>query len=118
LAEAAQSLGLPARVLSGLILQSHGPSPHYWCEILVDGSWRPFDLYAWDLTNSQDEWRDVFFASLECRLRFELLPVIHSRFLPNRPWFIERAAAREGAVFTYRSIDSAEFLGKDVWRMA
>ena len=117
-AEAAQSLGIPARVFSGLILQSYGPSQHYWCELFVDGGWRPFDLYAWDLTNSRDEWRDLFFGSLESRLRFERLPAIHSRFLPNRPWFIERSMSDEGAVFTYRGIDSAELLGKDVWSMA
>jgi hypothetical protein len=112
----AQSLGLPTRVLSGLILQSYGPSQHYWCEVYLEGGWEPFDLYAWDLADEASEWRDAFFGRLECRLRFECLPAIHARFLPNRPWFIERSLHATGTRFIYRGVDSGEVLGKDEWR--
>ena len=111
----AQALGLPTRVLSGLILQSYGPSQHYWCEVLLEGGWQPFDLYAWDLADGASEWRDAFFGRLECRLRFECLPAIHARFLPNRPWLIERSLHPTGTRFIYRDVDSGEVLGKDEW---
>jgi hypothetical protein len=114
-AAAAQALGLPTRVLSGLILQTYGPSQHYWCEVFLEGGWQPFDLYSWDLADGSSEWREVFFGRLECRLRFECLPAIHSRFLPNRPWFIERSRYSTGTRFVYRSVDSGEVLGKDDW---
>jgi hypothetical protein len=111
----AQALGLPTRVFSGLILQSYGASQHYWCEVLLEGGWQPFDLYAWDLADEASEWRDAFFGRLECRLRFECLPAIHARFLPNRPWFIERSLHATGTRFIYRGVDSGEVLGKDEW---
>jgi hypothetical protein len=114
-ASAAQALGLPARVISGLILHSFGPAPHYWCEVFLEGGWRPFDLYAWDLADGESEWRDVFFGRLDCRLRFECLPDVHSRFLPNRPMFIERAVTAVGTSFTYRDVDSGDVLARDEW---
>lgn len=113
-----QALGLPTRVLSGLILQSYGPSQHYWCEVFFEGGWQPFDLYAWDLADGASEWRNAFFGRLECRLRFECLPAIHARFLPNRAWFIERSLHSTGTRFLYRGVDSGELLGKDEWSVS
>jgi len=118
LVKAATSLGLRTRLFSGLILNSFGPSQHYWCEVLLDDGWYPFDLYAWDIRDSTEQWRHIFFGSLDCRLRFELLPHIHSRFLPHRPWLIERRITPVGARYVYRDVDNGSVLGNDLWALA
>ena len=111
-----EKMGIPARVMSGLILNRFGPSPHFWCEVLLNEAWMPIDFYAWDLAKGEDQWRDRLFGSLECRLRFECFPSIFSRFLPMVPWMIERESAQGVAVYTYRRVDDRVALAQDSWR--
>jgi hypothetical protein len=113
-----ERLGVPARILSGLILNGFGPSPHFWCEVFINDSWIPVDFYAWDLSQKDPTWRDRFFGSLECRLRFECLPTIFSRFLPNVPWCIERESAEGCAIFTYRRTEDRITLAQDRWQVS
>lgn len=116
-AECAESVGIPARVLSGVILNDFGPSPHFWCEVFLNGEWLPIDLYAWDLSRDDSGWASHFFLSLECRLRFELYPHSFSRFLPNTPWFIERQSAHGTSSITYRCQQTGQQLAQDTWAL-
>jgi len=116
-AECAERLGIPARVLSGVILNDFGPSPHFWCEVHLNGEWLPIDLYGWDLSRDDTSWAARFFLSLECRLRFELYPHAFSRFLPNIPWFIERHSSSGISYVTYRCQRTGLVLAEDAWTM-
>lgn len=114
-AECAETLGIPARVLSGVILNDFGPNPHFWCEVHLNGEWLPIDLYAWDLSDENASWASRFFLSLESRLRFELYPRAFSRFLPNIPWFIERRSSFGTSYVTYKCQRAGETLAEDAW---
>lgn len=111
-----EEMGIPARVISGVILNRFGPSPHFWCEVFFNEAWMPIDFYAWDLSWGESTWRDRFFGSLECRLRFECFPGIFARFLPSVPLFLERESAHGSAVYTYRRVDDRSTLAQDRWQ--
>ena len=117
LAKCAETLGIPARVLSGVILNDFGPTPHFWCEVYLNGDWLPVDLYGWDLSDGDSGWTSRFFLSLECRLRFEMYPYAFSRFLPNIPWFIERRSFSGTTYVTYKCQRTGQLLAEDAWRL-
>lgn len=110
-----ERVGIPARVIGGLLLHRFGPSPHYWCEVALNGAWFPLDFYSWDLSEGEERIRERFFGNLEPRLRFECFPRVFSRFLPNVQWFIERSSEEGKATFTYRRLDSGGILAEDTW---
>lgn len=69
--------GIPARMISGYLLQLAAPDFHTWLEVWIDGhGWVPFDLFCWDLSPAgRDEaWRDYFFGRIDHRLVVECLP--------------------------------------------
>ncbi len=112
-----ERLGIPARVVAGLLLHRFGPSYHYWCEVLLDGAWFPLDFYSWDLSEGDESVRDRFFGNIEPRLRFECFPRVFSRFLPNLSWFMERSSEGGVGTYTYRRLESGAALAQDVWSL-
>lgn len=117
LARYAERLGIPARVISGVILNDFGPTPHFWCEVYLNREWLPVDLYGWDLSDGDSGWASRFFLSLECRLRFEMYPDAFSRFLPNIPWFIERRSSGGTTCVTYKCQRTGQVLAEDAWKL-
>jgi transglutaminase-like putative cysteine protease len=74
-----RSLGIPARLVSGMLLVRERPSDfHFWMEAwLPDRGWTPFDWHATvslsALSLDRDRWRYIYFGRLDYR-------VIHVRY--------------------------------------
>lgn len=71
-------VGIPARLVSGVLLVSSGLGPHYWLEAwLPPHGWVPFDFYASELAagDKRDErWAMSMFGRLPPQLVFHRLP--------------------------------------------
>ena len=74
-----RSLGIPARLVSGMLLVRERPSDfHFWMEAwLPDRGWTPFDWHAAAslsaVSHERERWQAVYFGRLDYRL-------IHARY--------------------------------------
>jgi len=62
---------IPARMVSGYVLQVTAPTYHTWLEAWIDGrGWVPFDLASWDLSvcDRDERWRHYYFGCLDHRM--------------------------------------------------
>jgi len=68
--------GIPARLVSGILLLPATPAGHYWAEAWIDGRWLPFDSMAAELADCGRDaaWRDYYFGRLDHRLTTQVLP--------------------------------------------
>jgi hypothetical protein len=69
--------GIPARLVSGFILQPALPGFHYWSEVWIPGrGWLPFDPLGFSVTRpgQSPAWRDIYFGRIDYRARTECLP--------------------------------------------
>jgi len=72
-----RSRELPARIVSGFMLQNTRPGYHYWAEVWVaERGWAPFDPLGFSVTRpgERSPWRDIFFGRIDYRARVECLP--------------------------------------------
>jgi len=68
---------IPARLVSGFILQPVLPAFHFWSEVWIAGrGWVPFDPLGFSVTRPGEAsaWRDIFFGRIDYRARMECLP--------------------------------------------
>lgn len=90
-----RALGIPARLVGGLII--HPVAPHYWLEVFLPRhGWITVDTYSWDLgfgPKQELPWRDVFIGAPYFRVEFERPPRIFTGSrgmkLPKW-WYIKR----------------------------
>ncbi len=109
--------GIPARIVTGYVLNICAPGYHSWFEVWVAGSgWLSFDLLGWDLTtdhNQPNAWRDYYFGQVEHRMVVERPPRIFVGSsdvrLPAR-WHILNRLHGAGTMIEFRSMDSGELI--------
>jgi hypothetical protein len=72
-----RAVDIPARLVSGVVLEDETPDHHYWAEIWIDGAgWRPFDTLSWVLAaGGRDPWWNHYYAGeIDYRMKTECLP--------------------------------------------
>ena len=78
LAALCRARNIPARLISGYVLDDDTPYHHYWAEAWIAGrGWLPLDLYmSWHFANGgrEPEWRDYYRGRLDYRMKTECLP--------------------------------------------
>ncbi len=78
LAALCRARDIPARLISGYVLDDETPYHHYWAEAWIAGhGWLPLDLYmSWHFANGGREpaWRDYYRGRLDYRMKTECLP--------------------------------------------
>ena len=114
--------GMMARLVGGYLLAPAAPTPHYWCEVWLDGDgdagpgWRPYDLLGWDLSAGGGDagWRGVFAGRIDHRMTTQVFPdVFTGMTVPALPIAHHRIARRaEGGV----TIDHVGLDGRPVYR--
>jgi hypothetical protein len=69
--------GIPARMLSGYVLDEDTPYFHCWMEAWIDGrGWAPLDTVSWSLSRGgrDPQWADYLFGEVNYRMTTERLP--------------------------------------------
>jgi hypothetical protein len=78
LAALCRARDIPARLISGYVLDDDTPYHHCWAEVWIAGrGWLPLDLYmSWHFANGGREpaWRDYYRGRLDYRMTTERLP--------------------------------------------
>ncbi len=78
LAALCRARGIPARLISGYVLDDDTPYHHYWAEAWIAGrGWLPLDLFmSWHFANGgrEPQWRDYYRGRLDYRMKTECLP--------------------------------------------
>jgi hypothetical protein len=81
LATLCRAKGIPARMLSGYVLDRETPYFHYWAEAWVeDRGWVALDTMSWPLSRGGRDrlWEDYFFGQVDHRMKTEQLPRLFS----------------------------------------
>ena len=78
LAALCRAQGIPARMISGHVMDDETPYHHYWAEVwIAERGWLPLDLLmSWHFANGGREpaWRNYFRGRLDYRMKTEILP--------------------------------------------
>jgi hypothetical protein len=78
LAALCRAQGIPARMISGHVMDDETPYHHYWAEVwIAERGWLPLDLLmSWHFANGGREpaWRNYFRGRLDYRMKTERLP--------------------------------------------
>ena len=72
-----RNVGIPARIIGGVLLERFAPMTHYWVEARLPGRWAPIDMYCWDLGNGdrrEEPWAECLVGTLDPRVRLEEIP--------------------------------------------
>jgi transglutaminase-like putative cysteine protease len=76
-----RALGIPARMLSGYVLDETASYHHYWSETWIAGrGWTPIDTASWSYARGGRDaaWKDYFVGELDYRMKTECLPRLFS----------------------------------------
>jgi len=76
-----RALGMPARLLSGYVLDADVPYHHYWSEVWIDGrGWAPIDTMSWSYARAGRDplWSSYFLGEVDYRVTVERLPRLFS----------------------------------------
>ncbi|MEZ5734193.1 MAG: transglutaminase-like domain-containing protein [Novosphingobium sp.] len=67
---------IPARLVNGYQIYHAYQANHFWAEVWLDGSWRPFDLCGWDAIKIQggEGWLGCFAGQTEYRMPLQCFP--------------------------------------------
>lgn len=103
--------GIPARLVSGLVLIPAAPFAHFWLEAwLGDEGWAPWDFMAADLSRQGRDaaWRDHYAGRVDYRMKTQVLPRVFN-LLPSvrlpRSWHM--VARRVGGAVESATFDNA-----------
>jgi Transglutaminase-like superfamily len=115
-----RSRGIPARVLSGFILQPGAVAPHSWVEVaLAPGHWAPFDFGSWCFCAGDvrdPAWGNFFRGRVDARMIAEVAPHVFtgwgSATLPER-WFRHERLRGQRMEHTLRALDTGALLRRD-----
>lgn len=74
-----RAVGIPARLVHGLMLHQLAPTFHYWAEVHAEGEgWLPVDLASWDHADGGrldlPPWSHLFLTRLEPRMKLQRFP--------------------------------------------
>ncbi len=123
LAALCRSQGIPARLISGILLY-HFPTSHNWAEVLLPPyGWVPVDLGSWFLAAGRLDnlpWSRLFLGRLDYRLKTECLPhqVVGSpgiRFPPD--WHMVERLTEQGTETAYYGLTTGQLLYRDQLRV-
>jgi transglutaminase superfamily protein len=113
--------GIPARMVSGYGLYAVAPFFHYWAEVhLRHHGWVPVDFLCADIARWRggEAFQDVFFGSLDYRLKVECLP---RTFVGNvgvplpRDWYTLKSLRGDGVELRVCSVDRGAVLYRDAF---
>ena len=103
-----RAVGIPARLVSGVLVYPTAPGTHYWLEAWIQDGWFPLDLACWNLSMgdlADERWSMRFFGRLDHRITLEHHPSrriasIGCEF-PRRWYRVERPSARGTEIAYY-----------------
>jgi transglutaminase-like putative cysteine protease len=112
--------GIPARLVSGLMLWPTLPGNHYWIEVLVPPyGWVPADLAAWDLAAGQgnrNPWSRWYLGHVDYRMKcqcfprlFEGMPGVHF----PASWYSLSTITQEGTQTAYYALEGRRLLYRE-----
>jgi hypothetical protein len=112
--------GIPARIVSGLLLTPSMPNDHYWVEVLLPPyGWLPVDLMSWNLAAGkldQEPWSHFFLGRLDHRMKNQCLPHV----MLGKPgirfptaWYMLPHYTATGCARSFYSLRTQELLYRD-----
>jgi hypothetical protein len=110
---------IPARLVSGYMLQPAAPGFHTWLEVWFDEEgWVPFDLLGWSLSMGGRDtgWRDYYFGALDHRMAVERPPRLFGGpgavRLP-RAWHMLASLGERGSEAVFESVDTGALVYRE-----
>ncbi|MEP7208388.1 MAG: transglutaminase domain-containing protein [Casimicrobiaceae bacterium] len=114
-----RAVGIPARIVGGVLLYPTSPSQHFWAEAWLDElGWMPLDTVCADLSAAGGDraWRDHFFGRLDYRMQTVCLPrhfdAVPAARLP-RMWHALPKATAGGIEVRFHATDTGALVYLD-----
>jgi hypothetical protein len=110
---------IPARLVTGYLIDRLAPAPHTWFEVWTgDDGWLPFDLACWGLSlgGNDSAWRDFYFGYVERRMVVERPPLLFSSLGSIRlrgAWQMTTALSATGMSYQFESTETGDWIYRD-----
>ncbi len=113
-----RSRNIPARIVSGYMLQPIAPMQHTWVEVhLPDRGWFGLDMTDLSFHGRDTAWRDYFYGNLTQRIVTERPPRLFSGPGPSirwpKAWHMLNRREGDGVLVEYRAVDTDALIYSD-----
>ncbi len=111
--------GIPARLVSGYLLQVAAPAFHTWLEAWIeDLGWVPLDLQAWQVSaGGRDRaWREHYFGRIDERMVVERPPRLFGGTGAVRlstPWQMVTTMTARGSLIEFETLDTGDWIYRE-----